>query len=160
MISLSGGACNTMTTDPSKHMAQPNFPNVPSSSFKKYDPNTALPSISSSVLSASIENPLTRSAHSMRLTASPGLLAQTHMQQNSQLLPPPLYDISPTNSCFQVPMRIHVMIPPHHTGLFRYENPSPSNPCFALASLRPFFVMTKLVPAAEYLLVFDDRLSI
>jgi hypothetical protein len=28
-------------TDPIKQIAQPNFPNVPSSSFKKYDPKTA-----------------------------------------------------------------------------------------------------------------------
>jgi hypothetical protein len=28
-------------TDPIKHIAQPNFPNVPSFSFKKYDPSTA-----------------------------------------------------------------------------------------------------------------------
>lgn len=28
-------------TDPIKHMAHPSFPNVPNSSFRKYDPNTA-----------------------------------------------------------------------------------------------------------------------
>ncbi len=40
-ISLSGGAWRMMIMDPIKHMAHPNFPSVPSSSFKKYDPNTA-----------------------------------------------------------------------------------------------------------------------
>jgi hypothetical protein len=29
-----------------------------------------------------------------------------------------------------------------------YENPSPSNPCLSAASLRPFLVITKLVPMA------------
>jgi len=41
-ISLSGGACNTMTTEPIKHVAQPSLPNVPSFSFRKYDPSTDL----------------------------------------------------------------------------------------------------------------------
>jgi hypothetical protein len=41
VISLSGGACNTIITEPIRHIAHPSFPNVPSSSFKKYDPNTA-----------------------------------------------------------------------------------------------------------------------
>lgn len=44
---------------------------------------------------------------------------------------------------------IRVMMPPHHIGLFKYWNPSPSKPCLSLASLRPFFVMTKLVPMAS-----------
>lgn len=30
-----------MITDPIKHIAQPNFPSVPSSSLRKYDPRTA-----------------------------------------------------------------------------------------------------------------------
>lgn len=30
------------------------------------------------------------------------------------------------------------MIPPHHIGLFRYVNPSPSNPCLASASIKPW----------------------
>lgn len=44
------------------------------------------------------------------------------------------------------PCVLLVMIPPHHTGLLRYEKPSPSKPCLLLASMRPFFVMTKLDP--------------
>lgn len=39
---LSGGAWRTMTTDPSKHMAQPSLPNVPRVSFRKYEPRTDL----------------------------------------------------------------------------------------------------------------------
>lgn len=40
-ISLSGGAWRTIITEPMRHIAQPNFPSVPSSSFKKYEPSTA-----------------------------------------------------------------------------------------------------------------------
>lgn len=40
-ISLSGGACNTMITEPIKQIAQPSFPSCPSSSFRKYEPRTA-----------------------------------------------------------------------------------------------------------------------
>ena len=41
-MSSSPGACNTIITLPIRHMAHPSFPSVPSSSFKKYVPNTAL----------------------------------------------------------------------------------------------------------------------
>ena len=41
LISLSGGACRTMMTEPIRHMAHPSLPSVPKSSFKKYAPNTA-----------------------------------------------------------------------------------------------------------------------
>lgn len=44
--------------------------------------------------------------------------------------------------------RASVTIPPHHTGLFKYENPSPSNPCRSQACIKPFLVITKLVPIA------------
>ena len=40
--SLSGGACSTITTEPIRQVAQPNFPNVPSFSPRKYAPRTAL----------------------------------------------------------------------------------------------------------------------
>lgn len=39
---LSGGAWRTMTTDPRRHIAQPNFPNIPNRSLRKYEPRTAL----------------------------------------------------------------------------------------------------------------------
>lgn len=39
-------------------------------------------------------------------------------------------------------------MPAHHIGLLRYVKPSPSKPCRSDASLRPFFVMTKLAPIA------------
>lgn len=32
---------------------------------------------------------------------------------------------------------VRVTIPPHHTGLFKYENPSPSNPCRSEACIKP-----------------------
>ena len=41
-ISLSGGACSTMTTEPIKHVAHPSFPKVPRRSFRKYAPSTDL----------------------------------------------------------------------------------------------------------------------
>jgi hypothetical protein len=40
-ISLSGGAWRTMITEPMRQIAHPSLPNVPSFSFKKYDPSTA-----------------------------------------------------------------------------------------------------------------------
>lgn len=40
-------------------------------------------------------------------------------------------------------------IPAHQSGVFRYANPSPSNPCLSAASFKPFFVITKLVPMAS-----------
>jgi hypothetical protein len=44
--------------------------------------------------------------------------------------------------------RPSVIMPAHHRGVFMYENPSPSKPCLSAASLRPFLVITKLVPMA------------
>ncbi len=41
------------------------------------------------------------------------------------------------------------MMPIHHSGRWRYEYPSPSKPCRSTASLRPFFVMTKLDPTTD-----------
>lgn len=41
LISLSGGACRTIITEPIRHIAHPSLPSVPNSSFKKYDPKTA-----------------------------------------------------------------------------------------------------------------------
>lgn len=41
VMSLSGGACKTMMTDPIKQMAHPSLPSTPSSSLRKYDPSTA-----------------------------------------------------------------------------------------------------------------------
>lgn len=39
--SSSGGAWSTMLRAPRRQIAQPSFPSVPSSSFKKYEPKTA-----------------------------------------------------------------------------------------------------------------------
>lgn len=39
---LSGGAWRTMTTEPKRHIAQPNLPSVPNRSFRIYEPRTAL----------------------------------------------------------------------------------------------------------------------
>jgi len=44
-MSGSGGACNTITTEPIKQVAQPSLPNVPSVSFKKYEPSTELENV-------------------------------------------------------------------------------------------------------------------
>lgn len=42
-----------------------------------------------------------------------------------------------------------VTMPAHHVGFFRYEKPSPSNPCFSAEAVSPFFVITKLVPGSK-----------
>lgn len=40
-MSSSGGACSTMMTAPMRQIAHPSLPNMPSSSLRKYEPNTA-----------------------------------------------------------------------------------------------------------------------
>lgn len=57
-----------MTTDPSKHSAQPNFPNTPSISLRKYELKTALCHVSYEIMHAIEEIP-TRSEHSVHLGA-------------------------------------------------------------------------------------------
>jgi hypothetical protein len=112
-ISLSGGACRTMTTDPVRQIAQPSFPRIPNSSCKKYAPRTA--PIRTLKAPSGVTRMAGANAYAAKLKTSP---------------------------------KPRVMMPAHHKGVFMYENPSPSKPCLSAASLRPFLVITKLVPMA------------
>lgn len=53
---------------------------------------------------------------------------------------------SQTEATYGQAESVLVMMPAHHIGLLRYVKPSPSKPCRSLASMRPFFVITKLAP--------------
>lgn len=119
-ISLSGGACKTIMTDPIRHIAQPSFPNVPSTSFKKYEPSTA--PINTLKAPSGVTRIAGANAYAAKFATSPRITV-VHQYRTSIL--------------FLLKQRIQDRMPAHHIGLFRYENPSPSKPCLSSASIKP-----------------------
>lgn len=138
--SLSAGACNTIITEPSRHNAQPNFPSTPNCSFRNTDASTAL-----SYLGIWIESRLGYPIST--LSAPNGVTRMAGAKVYAAKLA-----ISPTITvewvCFDIRNKVDVLVimPAHQIGLRRYPWSSPLKPCRSVASIRPFFVMIKLVP--------------
>lgn len=131
--SLSGGACSTMMTEPTRHIAQPILPRRPNCSSKKYEPRTA--PIRTERAPRGVTRMAGANAYAAKLNISP---RTTVGEVSAASVYVPLFT-----------RHLLVMMPAHHTGFCRYPKPSPSKPCFSIEALRPFLVMTKLAPMAR-----------
>lgn len=89
-------------TEPMRHIAQPSLPSVPSTSFKKYDPNTA------PIKTLNAPRGVTRiagaNAYAAKLAISPMITVDTISIGSTDECSgaPTGYDASPPNWIFQV----------------------------------------------------------